>query len=127
MAHGKLPIAPATDPYSSTPPPPTIERLRELFFPARPFWFHPWHLGLALGIAAALFMLFYVILVLLINLSMVSGATLQFFVDIFPGFNLTFVGIIIGIVWSFVLGFVFGIFLGLGYNVLLWFYLKSES
>ncbi|MFQ5864369.1 MAG: hypothetical protein ACE5IW_03975 [bacterium] len=95
------------------PPPPPIEKQREMFFPARPLKFHVLYLGLAFGIAAAVFMLLSMIIALAVN-----PTGMKLFEDIFPGFRLeqSFGAVLIGLLWSFVTGFVIGTVTGLLYN-----------
>ena len=98
--------------HTEPPPPLPIEDQREMFFPAHPFPFYPLDLGLALGIAAAIFMLLAVIIALAVN-----PGGMNFFRDIFPGFRLdSFAGIIIGLIWSFLSGLVLGLLAGVLYN-----------
>ncbi|MFQ5823291.1 MAG: hypothetical protein ACE5JB_04480 [bacterium] len=101
------------EPGVPPPPPPKIEEQRERFFPAQPLRFHVLYLGLAIGIAAAVFMLFSIIIALAIN-----PTGMKLFEDIFPGFKLepNVGSIFIGLLWSFVAAFVFGTFTGLIYN-----------
>ncbi|MDZ7292258.1 MAG: hypothetical protein ONB44_15870 [candidate division KSB1 bacterium] len=95
------------------PPPPAIEAQQEMFVPVRPFRFYPVDLGLAFGMAAAVFML----LAMLIAVAKGNPASMNFFEDIFPGFNLKTVGgIFLGLVGSFVAAFILGFLTGLLYN-----------
>ncbi|MFQ5710119.1 MAG: hypothetical protein ACE5HO_21910 [bacterium] len=94
------------------PPPPDIEKEREPVT-SRPHWLYPFDLGLALGIAAALFMLIAMLIT-----SAVNPSGMKLFEDLFAGFNLaTFSGRIIGLIWSFGSGFLLGTFTGLLYNL----------
>lgn len=116
---------PPTESSGASDPPPTIEDQRELFFPVRPFRFYPLDFGLAVGIGAALFMLFYIFITFWVNRFGAGTASLVFFEQIFPGFHLDFtasrggiiLSTIIGMVWSFVSGFVLGFLFGFIYNL----------
>lgn len=130
MANREVPISPVEESVPPNPPGP-IEDQREMFFPTRPFRFYPVDLGLAFGIAAALFMFFYTIITLAVNKLGSATASLVFFEQIFPGFHLgstlsTFIlGTFVGLIWSFVLGFVLGTLIGFVYNLRLKRYVVS--
>lgn len=116
---------PPTEASRGSNPPPAIEEQRELFFPVRPFRFYPLDFGLAVGIGAALFMLFYILITFFIDVIGLGTANLEFFEQIFPGFKLDFgasfgrivSGAFIGMIWSFVSGFVLGFLFGFIYNL----------
>jgi NhaP-type Na+/H+ and K+/H+ antiporter len=82
-----------------------------MFFPATPFRFYPLDLGLAVGLSGAIF----VLLTTAVAMATRSSGML-FFKDIFPGFDLNFPGIILGLVWAFGAGFVLGGLAGFWYN-----------
>ena len=99
-------------PGGHPPPPPDIEDQQEMFFPPNPTRVYPLDLGVAFGITAMLFM----ITAIAISLA-VSPAGMQFFEDIFVGFDIAnMTGRIIGLIWSFGTGFVLGTFTGFFYN-----------
>ncbi|MFQ5708736.1 MAG: hypothetical protein ACE5HO_14870 [bacterium] len=131
MPDGRLPNLPVEE-STVPPPPPPIEDQREMFFPTKPFRFYPVDMGLAIGIAAALFMLFYVVVALAVNKLGLGSANLGFFEQLFPGFHLgntigtVFAGTLIGMIWSFGLGFLLGLLIGVVYNLRLKAYAESS-
>jgi hypothetical protein len=77
-----------------------------------PFRFYPLDLGIAVGTAAAFFMLLVMFVTLLVN-----PTGMKFFEDVFPGFSLrTFWGFVAGLLWSFGTGFLLGLGAGYFYN-----------
>jgi succinate dehydrogenase/fumarate reductase cytochrome b subunit len=80
--------------------------------PAQPFRFHPLDFSVALGVAAAVFMLLAMLVAIAGN-----NAEIEFFQNFSPGFTPSQkLSIIMGLVWSFVCGFVAGFCIGLLYN-----------
>jgi len=93
--------------------PPLIHAQQEMFAPTQPFRFYPFDFGLALGAAAAVFML----LAMLVAIAGNNAEGLNFFKTLFPGFTPgQKLSIVIGLVWSFAYGFVAGFFTSLLYN-----------
>lgn len=93
--------------------PPPIYARQEMFAPAQPFRFYPLDLGLALGVAAAVFML----LAMLVSIAGDNAEGLRFFQTLFPGFTPGHkLSILIGLVWSFVYGGIVGFAIGVLYN-----------
>lgn len=92
------------------PPPPDIEDAREMFLPYHPFRFQPFWLGLAFGIACAIFMVFAMVIS--------NPGGMKFFEDIFPGYTYsrTIGSFLVGLFWSFGAGFVMGTVTGIIYN-----------
>jgi len=113
--HMPLPALPTHDngrPHPPPPPPP-VEAHRETFAPAQPLRFYPLDLGLALGLAATVFMLFAMLVTMAAN----HPESMTFFKEIFPGFGLDSVtGVFLGLLWSFIAAFVIGFFTGWLYN-----------
>ncbi len=94
-------------------PPPPVEAQQEMFFPQVPFRMYPLDLGLAFGLAAAVFMAIAILLAKFAN----AGST-SIFEGVLPGFSLTsFSGIVIGLFWSLAGGFVIGVLTGVFYNL----------
>jgi hypothetical protein len=93
--------------------PPPIYAQQEMFAPAQPFRFYPLDLGLALGVAAAVFML----LAMLVAIAGNNAEGLRFFQTLFPGFTPAHkLSIVIGLAWSFVYGGIAGFATGVLYN-----------
>jgi len=93
--------------------PPAIYAQQEMFAPAQPFRFYPLDFGLALGVAAAVFML----LAMLVCIAGDNAAGLSFFQALFPGFTPERpLSLVIGLVWSFVYGGIIGFATGVLYN-----------
>jgi len=93
--------------------PPPIYAQQEMFAPARPFRFYPFDLGLALGVASAVFML----IAMLVTMAGDNAEGLKFFQILFPGFMPGHkLSIVIGLVWSFVYGGIVGFATGVLYN-----------
>ncbi len=93
--------------------PPGILAQQEMFAPAQPFRFYPLDFGLALGVAAAVFML----LVMLVSIAGDNADGLRFFQVLFPGFMPVHkLSIVIGLAWSFVYGGIIGFAAGTLYN-----------
>jgi hypothetical protein len=93
-----------------------------MFFPTLPFRFHPLDLGIAVGLAGAVFMLLSFVVA-----SAFKPSAMGIFKDIFLGFDMSFPRLLIGVLWAFAGGFVFGAFAGFLYNWRLRSYVASPQ